>query len=321
MSSIKWTDQVKVIFSDVDETIADLYVAAVPEMIAELIALLEEGKAIVFITGQGLKSVQFRIIDLIPQSLRKNILVGHCSGAEVWGHDEQGNLREKPYYSVYEEQMNEDQKKKWREIVAQIISEFKLQTFPTKPVKQFIAEHGSDPLTVMMEDRGPQITFEVVNGYDLSVEQEKALEVSVPQTHGAYDLRIPILGRADQLFIEAGLPITSRLGGEFAVDFAVKNVSKTTAVKFVLENEEILHSVGLSKEVVSHPKAIEIWGDKFSTIRGGTDRHMSEATSPQVRSIDFRQENPEEFMPGYNIVVWDGEKHLHEGTLEYLKGK
>jgi hypothetical protein len=171
----------------------------------------------------------------------------------------------------------------------------------------------------MMEDRGPQITFEVIHGYDLSVEQEKELEVSVPQTHGAYDLRIPIIERADALFQEHGLPITPKLGGVFAVDFVIKGVSKTTAVKFAVESEEVLASIGLKSADINTPDAMEIWGDKFSVINGGSDRYMCEAVNKEVRAINFRQENPEEFEKGYNIVLWDGEKHLHEGTLEYLK--
>jgi hypothetical protein len=46
---------------------------------------------------------------------------------------------------------------------------------------------------------------------------------------------------------------------------------------------------------------------------------MSEALPKEVRSIDFREENPDEFLPGYNTVVWQGEKHLHHGLLEYLQ--
>lgn len=319
MSDIKWNNELKLIVSDVDETIADLYVKAEPEMIKELTTLLKEGKAIFFVTGQGLKSVQWRIIDGILKSLRRKILVGHCSGAEVWGHDKQGSLLEQPYYSVYEGTVTEPQKKMWRELVKKVVSEFKLETYPTMPVSEFVIKSKRNPLAIMLEDRGPQITFEVVNGYDLTVEQIEKLEIDIPETHGAYDLRIPILERADELFEKANLPITSRLGGVFAVDFAVKGVSKTTAVKHVLEDSSVLASLGLNNEDVKNPEVVEVWGDKFSTIRGGTDRHMSEALPKKVRSIDFREENPEEFMEGYNTVVWDGKEHLHEGLLEYLQ--
>ena len=46
---------------------------------------------------------------------------------------------------------------------------------------------------------------------------------------------------------------------------------------------------------------------------------MCEAVDSRVRAIDFRKENPEEFPKSFNIVVWDGKKHLHQGLLEYLK--
>ncbi len=173
----------------------------------------------------------------------------------------------------------------------------------------------------MLEDRGPQITFEIVNGYDLSPEQAQKLEVEIPQTHGQYDLRIPILERAEKLLAEKGLPITPRLAGVFAIDFALKGVSKTTAVKNVIEHDSILSSLGIRKSDIENPESMEVWGDKFSVVRGGTDRHISEALPKEVRSITFREEKPEEFLEGYNTVVWKGEKHLHDGLLEFLKSR
>lgn len=306
---IEWNKNVKLIISDVDETIADLYKPAEPEMIKELVTLLKEGRSIFFVTGQGFKSVQWRIIDQIPQELRAKILVGHCSGAEVWGHNPDGTLREKPFYSVYD--LSEEQKKTWRELVKKIIEKFNLNIYDPMPVKKFLEIAGKNPLSVMFEDRGPQITLEVVNGYDLTPEQMSGLATE------NNDLRIPILEYSEKLFKEFNIPISPRLGGVFAVDFALKDVSKTTAVKRALGDELVIQSLGLSVLDIKDPENIEIWGDKFS-IRGGTDRHMSEAVSPDVRSIDFREEDPAEFMDGYNIVVWKGEKHLHEGLLEYL---
>lgn len=319
MTNIKWNPQLKLIVSDVDETVADLYVKAEPEMIKEITTLLEEGKVIFFVTGQGLRSVQWRIIDQIPQHLRKKILVGHCSGSEVWGHDEQGNLLSRPYYSVYEQTLSELQKKEWRELIDKLISEFNLETYPTMPVSEFIEQSQGNPLAVMLEDRGPQITFEVVNGYQLTAEQTNDLNLDIPETDGTYDLRTPILKRANELLKEAGLPINARLAGVFAVDFAVGGASKTTAVVHVLNDESVLSFLDLSKEDVAKPEYMEVWGDKFSEVKGGTDRHMSEALPKKVRSIDFRHEDPQEFMKGYNTVLWDGEKHLHEGLLEYLQ--
>lgn len=173
----------------------------------------------------------------------------------------------------------------------------------------------------MLDDRGPQITLEFINGSDLQPDQVETLEISVPQTHGQYDLRIPVLERAEELIEKFKVPVSPRLAGTMALDFAIQGASKTTSVKYVLENDDVLEQLELNKDQLQAPEHIEIWGDKFSVIRGGTDRHMCEAVDPRVRSIDFRDEDPAEFLEGFNIVVWDGEKHLHHGTLEYLQSR
>lgn len=318
MPTIVWNNNLKLVLSDVDETVADLYMEAGAEMCGELEKVLARGTVLFFITGQSIASMQWRITDHIRPELRRRILMGHCSGAEVWGFDEFGTVNEKPFYSLYENSLTEEQKEVWREIVNQVVKEFKLEVYPAMPIAEFRARAGGNPLAVMVEDRGPQITFEVVNGYDLTSEQKKELEVNVPNTHGNLDLRVPMLERIDQLLQEHDLPVTPRLAGVFAIDLAIKGVSKTTAIRYILDNEEILAIFGLNKQDLA-PERMEVWGDKFSAIRGGTDRHMSEALPKEVRSISFREENPNEFLEGYNTVVWNGKKHLHEGLLEFLK--
>lgn len=124
---MKWNNEVKIIISDVDETIADNYLPAVPEMIIELSDLLEEGKTLFLVTGASIKRIQMRITNQIPSYLRKNIIAAHCSGAEVWGFGENGELRSKPFYTLYENALTEEQRKKWREIIQQLVSEFHLK--------------------------------------------------------------------------------------------------------------------------------------------------------------------------------------------------
>jgi hydroxymethylpyrimidine pyrophosphatase-like HAD family hydrolase len=319
--TITWNPEVKLILSDLDETIADLYEPATPEMVAELTKVLDSGLPLFIITGQGKDSIQERVINRLPKSLRWRILMGHCNGVEVWGINQNGELRPSPFYSVYEETFTTAQKPQWRKIINQVIAEFKLTTVPTMPVSQFKEKYGSDPLVVMFEDRGPQITFEFVNAFDLPAQTAEALEVDIPETHGAYDLRIPVLERADELLREADLPVTPRIAGVFALDFVVEGVSKTTAVQKVLSDESLLKTIGLTLADVNSPEKLEIWGDKFSGIRGGGDRYMSLAVDPTVRSLDFREENPAEFEVGYNIQLWDGKHHLHKGLLEYLQSR
>lgn len=318
---IIWNPQLRIAFADVDETIAEVYTPAEPEMITELSSFLRDGGKLFMVTGGSLRRVKRDITDLIDPALRHDILISHCSGAEVWGFTDTGNMREKPFYSVYEDTFTPEMKKNWRAVIEQVVEEFKLRPHPAQPKVEFWKRIGRDPLDIMLDDRGPQITMEVVNGIDLTDEQLAELPYEVPLTHGKHDLRTAIQQRATTLLREAKVPSVPRFGGNFALDFAIEGVSKTTSIQSVLTMPEVLATIGLKPEDVQNPAELEVWGDKYSILHGGTDRHMSEALPLTVRSIDFRQENPAEFPDGYNIVLWDGQQHLHHGLLEYLQSR
>lgn len=297
MHTILWNSQTKLIISDVDETIADNYAPAEPKMIQELTRLLENDIALFLVSGAGLNRIQTRITDFIPQSLRKHILIAHCSGAEIWGFAENGELKNKPFYSMYEGVFSDEQKVQWRDIVKQLINEFKLTTYDPMTELEFKQKTNNDPHSVILEDRGPQITFECINNPEL---------------------RIPLVKRAEELLTQAVLPVTPRLGGMWALDLAVQGANKTAAVMFALSDSATLPSIGLDLAIIADPTRIEIWGDRFAKNQG-TDWLICEALSKSVRAIDFRKENPTDFPNEYNIVVWDGEKQLQHGLLEYLQ--
>jgi hypothetical protein len=320
--SIKWNNNLRLAIADVDETIAEVYSPAEAEMIAELSLFLSNGGKLFMVTGGSLKRVKKGITDLIDPILRHDILVSHCSGAEVWGFTREGDLRAQPFYSIYDDVFTEDMKKRWRKAVEKLVNEFGLRTHPAQPKADFWNKIGRDPRDIMLDDRGPQITMEVVNGHDLSDEQLALFAQDVPYTHdGRRDLRIPLMQRAGELLAEAQVPVSPRLGGVFALDFAIEGSSKTTSITYVLENPKALATIGLKAGDILSPAHLEVWGDKYSILHGGTDRHMSEALPPSVRSIDFREENPAEFPQGYNIVIWDGAQHLHHGLLQYLQSR
>ena len=318
---IRWNNDLRLIFSDVDETIAEVYTPASPDMIAELNRVLNDGVKLFMVTGGSLARVRRDITDHIEPSLRRDILISHCSGAEVWGFHASGALRPKPFYSVYEATFTPDMKQRWRGSVAQLVREFGLRTHPAQPKVKFYAHIGRDPQDIMLDDRGPQITMEVVNGTNLTQEQLSRLPYAVPLTHGKHDLRTPILNRAKQLFAESGIPVTPHFGGNFALDFAVEGVSKTTSIKSTLDSPDVLNTIEIQRSDIDNAANLEVWGDKYSVLHGGTDRFMSLALPPKVRSIDFREEDPAEFPPGYNIVIWNGQHHLHNGLLEYLQSR
>ena len=324
-SSIKWNDKVKLILSDVDETIADIYTKATQDMIYELNSIVEQNRVLFLISGGGLQSIRERIIDLLKPEVRHKILVAHCSGAEVWGFEKGGELKSKPYYGVYEGHFTEVQKEKWREIINRLIEKFHLKTYPVQPKIDFVKISEGYPLAVMLADRGPQITFEFINSINLSGEQkdkiEKELGISIPLNHDTYDLRYAVLEEGTKLYKEANLPIYMQFGGTMALDSIIKGVDKTLAVKSVLENDDIIKSYGLNRAELNDDTDIEIWGDKFAQKKAGPDFQMCLAVSPKVRAIDFRDEDITDIPNGYNIQVWDGEKRLHEGLLEYLESR
>ena len=325
MASFKLGSEIKLVLSDVDETIADVYTPATNEMISALSKILQKGIVLFLVSGGGLKSIQERITDKIDASLRHKILIAHCSGAEVWGFNSEGNLNPQPYYGLYDQKLNDNDKKRWREIVKNIVAKYQLKTFETMPVKRFAEVTHGDVFSIMYVDRGPQITLEFPNSYELTNDQkeyiESKLNIQIPEHEGTFDLRIPIMDDLNELYKNDKLAVKSKLSGIFALDNPIEGVDKTFAIKYVLENAKIMTSLGLPKGIENMPSLIEIWGDKFGQKKGGADFQMCRAVSPQVRSLDFRVENTQEFVPGFNIVNWDGEKRLHEGLLEYLENE
>lgn len=319
-SEVLWNPKVKLILADVDQTIADDFMPADENMVREISDLLSDGHSLFFVTGSPLSRLKLRLTDRLPAHQRANVLVSHCSGAEVWGFDEKGNQRAEPYYSLYDELVDDDQKRKWREIVGQLVDEFKLTTYDPRPIEELRAKAGNDPFAVILEDRGPQITLEIVNGYQLDDEQRQQVQAKLPHLSEVIDLREPLRTRAEELFVAAQLPITPRFGGVFALDLALKGVSKETSVKYALAQPNILESINLKPEDIHRAENLEIWGDRFDQD-AGTDWLMCAAVDSHVRAIDFRAEDSSRFPEGYNIVLWPGPHHLQDGVLEYLQAR
>ena len=70
LTMITFNPSIKLALSDVDETIADVYTKATPEMIHELSRFVEEGRALFLISGSGLQSIRERVVDLLKPGIR-----------------------------------------------------------------------------------------------------------------------------------------------------------------------------------------------------------------------------------------------------------
>jgi hypothetical protein len=314
---IPFNKNIRLIISDVDQTVADLYRDVTPGMARALTELLREGRALVLISGQGIDGIVRRVVRHLSSDVRRRVFIGHCSGAEVFGFDYAGALSGEPLYSLYRD-IRPEMRDAWRRVIRSLIEEFRFRTFPTMEIPVFQAASRGDPLAIMLDDRGAQITFDMPNSHELPI--KLAQELNVPYTGGqdTFDLREPVMRRAAELLRAGDLPISARLAGEFAIDFALAGVSKTTAVRRLLEHPDLYGVLGCTMNELDPVEHVEVWGDKFSIQRGGTDRHMSEALPPEVRSIDFRDEDPDEFPEGFNIAVWDGQYRLEAGLQEFL---
>jgi hypothetical protein len=72
--TLAWNDQLRLVFSDVAETAADLYRPAEIEMVNAVALLLDERVRIVLIRGQSVDNVEQRVIMRLPNRLRHLII-------------------------------------------------------------------------------------------------------------------------------------------------------------------------------------------------------------------------------------------------------
>ncbi len=204
-SKVLWNDQLRLVLSDVDETVADLYRPAEPRMLAALSRLLEQRIALVLITGQSVANVEERVVMRLPAPLRQQIAVGACSGAELWGYSPTGRRDERPIYTA-ESTLTEKHKADWRAVIAQLVEEFRLLPVAPIPIADFKRQFGDEPWRVMLDDRGPQITFEFPSAWQLSAAASQQVSDRLGVALEGGDLRVPIAQRAQQLLEAHGYP-------------------------------------------------------------------------------------------------------------------
>jgi hypothetical protein len=315
--SVFWNDQLRLVLSDVDETVADLYRPAETRMLAALSRLLEEKLALVLITGQSVQNVEERVVMRLPAPLRRQIAVAACSGTELWGYAPTGSRDERPFYTA-ESALTDEQKTAWRAIVRQLVQEFRLLPVAPGPIADFKRQFGDEPWRVMLDDRGPQITLEFPNAYQLSAAARKRVSERLGNLLEGQDLRVPVSRRARELLEAHAIPVTARLAGMFALDFAIAGFDKSRAVEQAL-SPSVLGRLGMGTAIPG-PNEIEVWGDRFSG-HAGTDWLMCKPIDRRIRAISFRDEDPRDFPEGYNIQLWDGAHRLQDGLLEFLEGR
>jgi hydroxymethylpyrimidine pyrophosphatase-like HAD family hydrolase len=279
--TVFWNHELRLVLSDVDETVADLYCPAEPRMLDALTRLLDQGISLVLITGQSVKNVEQRVVMKLPAQFRQRIAVGACSGAELWGYSTTGERNATAFYTA-DGALTAEQRRAWRIVTQQLITEFRLTPFTPMPISDFRLQHGDEPWHVLLDDRGPQITIEFPNAYDLSNAACEQINRRLGSSFEGQDLRIPVSHRAQQLLEAHSVPVTARIAGMFALDLAIGGVDKARAVEEAL-TPTVLGSLGFGLNM-PHAGEIEVWGDRFSQF-SGTDWLMSKPIDRRVRAL------------------------------------
>jgi hydroxymethylpyrimidine pyrophosphatase-like HAD family hydrolase len=302
---IGWNDHIKLIVSDVDDTIAEVYKEVSGEMVNELELLMSEGRILFLISGQSLSNIYSRILRHINRKFLHQILVGHCNGAEVFGFEPSGHMIPEPFFSINNILNRKVNHIEWRNIIRQILNEFNLKAFPVMDIDRFKVLTKNDRHCIMLDDRNVQISIDFINGLEMN--------------NFSADIRIPIIKRAGELFGCADLSVEPHLAGMCAIDFSIKGVTKGLPLTRLISSGE-KYQIELPERIIfSDHREIEIWGDNFSVSKDGADCYMSLALPKESRSISFRNLSPDDMPENYNLMVWDGEYRLHEGLLEYLQ--
>ena len=134
--SIVWNSKLRLVLSDVDETMADLYRPAEPGMLDALTRLLDQGIVMILITGQSVDNVEQRVVMGLPARLRQRIAVGGCSGAELWGYSATGERNATAFYQA-DGALTVAQKETSRVVTQQLITEFRLVPCAPMPIDHF----------------------------------------------------------------------------------------------------------------------------------------------------------------------------------------
>jgi hypothetical protein len=248
-------DSVKLIVSDVDDTLASPFRDVSATLAHALTRLLGDGTILFLVSGQSIESIERRVVRAFPRLLRRNILVGHCHGAEVFGYDSAGWRVIPALFSIRESAAMEG-------VFGQVLT----------LVTSVLSEHGlaaSSP-GILLEDRGVQVTVDF-----------PVLGVSPA------DPRAVLIAALNDRLAETGLPVEARMAGHLGIDIMARGVDKSLALSRLLDPGNSYRLTMPEGRVTGDWDGIEVWGDQFSPPDFDADLRMLAALPPGVRAINF----------------------------------
>lgn len=310
IEEIRMTNEVKVILTDVDDTVAQAFCDISKEMVIALEQLLERGMTLIFISGQSFQNIYSRVIGYLSEQSCGQIMVCPCNGAEIYRYS--GNKGWVKDYSILDENVREEE---LAAVADFILERFNLRGISAGTMEEFLKESSKSPNEVMVGNRKVQIALDFVNG------------INIKQFHlpfDAYigiseetDIRDIIVQEANQYAEKCGYQIVACIAGKYAIDLVFKGVNKGLPIRKKVRFDRNFSGRTEGEIVLQSSKEIEIWGDSFENESG--DFEMSRALPPDVRTIAFRKISDQVKSTGCNIVEWDGQYSCNLGLLEYLE--
>ncbi len=309
MKAICWNDDIELIISDVDDTICEQFYDCSAAMIAKISELLNSGIYFILVSGQEKNNIFNRLIKYIPKNLRKQILLAHCNGSEMFAFNTYGDMGENPVYTLIKEKNFHIE---LGSFVDEIIRKFNLVKIEAKDNVRFNSKVNNDYQSVMYGNRKVQQSIDFLNGTDVNT---FLLPDDYIFKYNGNDIRLYIKEYADYKSKKSNMNVCTLIGGTTGIDFCQKNVNKGEILKAIVEDS---NNTSTFCQIISKQseKNIEIWGDSFSKLNNGSDRYMSAAINRNIRSISFS--DLDELDDEFNIVKWCGINMKAKGLLDYI---
>jgi hypothetical protein len=248
-------DSVWLIVSDVDDTLAPPFRAISATLARALTRLVGNGTILFLVSGQSIENIERRVVHAFPRRLRRNILVGHCHGAEVFGYDSAGSRVIPPLFSIRESAAMEGVFGRVLTLVTGVLS------------RHGIAVSSRETL---LEDRGVQVT----------------VDFPVPGVSPA-DQRAVLITALNDRLAETALPVEARMAGRLGIDIMARGVDKSLPLSRLLDAGNSYRLTMPEGQVTGDRGGIEVWGDQFSPPDLDADLHMLAALPPGVRAVNF----------------------------------
>lgn len=316
--SIDWNRDLKLIISDVDDTIAKASYNIDLTLRDELEEILDKGIFIFLISGQSITNILDRVIRFINPKYLKNMFIGHCNGAEVFQFDEQGHLVKTPIFSILNLRNINISHKEFENVIYEIMKKFNLSPFPALSIEEFKRKTKNNPRHIMYDDRDIQISLDFVNSLDPMDFNLQDKDYLYSESHD--DIRHYICKKANEIISKKNLPISPHLAGVCAIDFTYCGVNKGLPVSQIVKVGDQPQNISTNEIYVHYANEIEIWGDSFS-IDTGSDYDLCVSLPRTVRAISFRDLDARSKTNEYNIVEWNGRYRCENGLLEFLKSR